>query len=157
MNETYNKIVEDITRIAEMHNMVERVDHGEISKLISTRDYKYPLIYFLNEYVRENADASVVVYKMHILACSSVQNGEGDMLEVQSDMLQILMDICNILQNHKYFRNTYKIVDNIVYFPFFERFDDNITGYRAEVYIQAGLNKNPCQAPFNWNDDINNH
>lgn len=148
MNETYNELVADLKVLANSHKMVAQTEHGQIADLISTSNFKYPLIYFLNEYVQGNNNGSYHIFKMHILAASTMKNGLGDMLEVQSDMLGILQDICSKLQNASVYRNKYAITQDIVYYPFFERFDDNLTGYRAEVYIRVGINKNPCESAF---------
>jgi hypothetical protein len=77
-------------------------------------------------------------------------------MEVLSDMLQVIGDVLSVLLNSDYdtdytdFRHEIRVQENITCEPFTERFDNEVTGWTADVNIVVQFDAAACTSlvPF---------
>ena len=152
-NTTYNKIVKLIQDVCNKHKMVKEFGEGSISDLTTTKDFNYPLTWLVEDSVTQKIGATGIMqegeYKLNLLCMDLVNSDESNRREIQSDSLGILIDIVNYIQTSPTFQNEGLIISrDVMYYPFAERFEDNVTGHRAELYIKFPFSRSYCQSAF---------
>lgn len=152
-NTTYNEIVSLIRSVCTKHKMIHEFGEGDINQLTVTKSFNYPLCYLVEDSVtqrkNEQGDFQMGEFKLNLLCMDLVLSDGSNEREVRSDTLGILIDICNYIQTAPEWRSmSLKISKDISYYPFIERFEDNVAGHRAEIYIQFPFSRSYCQSAF---------
>jgi hypothetical protein len=87
-------------------------------------------------------------FKFYIM--DLVSKDEGNENDVLSDTLQTIGDIVSKLKNgnvpntHIDFENDYRLQEGIVCQPFTERFDNDVSGWVADISIRVSFNYSAC-------------
>lgn len=148
MNYTFNDITNTIKDLCKSHKMVHSFNLGETLKDIDFDDEntspEYPFIYLQPISTTLNEGSMTTTYTM--LVMNLVDAEQGNYNQVQSDMLNIGMDIIYTLMIQY---NDFEIglPINVNYFT--ERFNNEISGVNITFNIESPIDINTCLLPFN--------
>ena len=108
----------------------------------------YPLMHVGTQ--TANYSKNTLNYNFQIIVMDLVSKDERNEEDVLSDMLQVIGDVISRLKNSDYdadydnFRHDIVIQDSIACEPFTERFDNEVTGWTANVSINVDFNASAC-------------
>ena len=159
-NKTYNNVIETLCCIAWRHKFVEQVDSGDIWQVDLEKNTTYPYFHVVPESV--TADETTMTYNFQLIIMDLVEPSESNEQQVQSDTLQILVDIVSAFRNGPQFTNPDDENAEPIYYipggpltmnPFTERFDNAVTGWTLDLGVVVDYVFPNCDSPFEIFDD----
>jgi len=144
-NVTLNNLINLFAEISEANTGIKSHSFGDIWEInIKERNYAVSHLSIENaQYLPNEINYDFKLYVMDL-----VSKDEGNENDVLSDMLQIIGDFISVLKNSQSLNidtNTdYRLQDNINCQPFTERFDDDVTGWVADLSIRVFFDYSAC-------------
>ena len=126
-NKTYNNVIESLLCLAYKHKFVEQVDSGDIWQVDLEKNTTYPYFHLVPE--SATAQDATMTYNFQLIIMDLVEPGLSNEQQVQSDTLQILVDIVSAFRNGKQLTDpsdlesdpVYYIEGDLTFNPFTER------------------------------------
>jgi hypothetical protein len=140
--------------IANAHKFVEQVDSGDIWQVDLEKNTTYPYFHLVTENVQTTQ--SSLIFNFQLIIMDLVEPGLNNEQQVQSDTLQILIDIVSTFRNQGALTSTTAGIDRAEYYiegdftfnPFQERFDNAVTGWTLDLGIHVDYVFPDCNSPF---------
>ena len=156
---TYKYIIDRLKAIAASHKMVKLVGYGQISDISYPETEKapdYPYV-FINP-VSVNLNTNVFSVTVNLIAMTQViedsnskvdaQDKESNILQGQSECMQILNDILAHFQFDMTEDRDMTFSRPVSLTPFVERFQDDVVGATATVTINYAKPMDYCNTPL---------
>jgi hypothetical protein len=149
---SYKEVVNYFQTIAESHLAVKQFQSGVISDIdVQTNTdspTRYPLVFLIHRSGSIDRDGKTV-FRFSLMVMDIAKNQESLEVNRLSDCHDILMDLIS-----KVILTSWKEVDMnlstpIPTTPFVERFNNNLTGWAAEIDVTVKSPLNLCEAAFN--------
>jgi len=144
-NVTLNNLIELFAEISEANVGIKSHSFGDIWEIdVNERNYAVSHLSIENATYSENE----LQYDFKLYVMDLVSKDEGNENDVLSDTLQIIGDFISRLQNARNLdidTNTdYRLQPNINCQPFTERFDDDVSGWVADISIRVFFDYSAC-------------
>ncbi len=141
---TLNQIVKDFRDIATAHKQINFFDYGLLENIASSGDITYPYLYVASDRDPIKNTKSIIFNFTGVLSDLS-HKGQINSLEIESDCIQIVNDICSLLQHPDY---PFKfIADNIRLELFRDKYVDEVTGVLFDFSIEVPVDMDRCAVP----------
>jgi hypothetical protein len=145
-NVTLNNLIDLFAEISAANVGIKSHSFGDIWEIdVTERNYA------VSHLSIENAQylANEIQYDFKLYVMDLVSKDEGNENDVLSDTLQIIGDFVSVLQNSRTINidtNTdYRLQEGITCQPFTERFDDDVSGWVADISIRVFFDYSACQ------------
>ena len=156
---TFNNVIESILCIASKHKFIKQVDSGDIWQVDLEKNTTYPYFHLVTDNVQTTE--SEMIFNFQLVIMDLVEPGLNNEQQVQSDTLQILVDIVSAFKNgtivspieNGEVNPTYYIDGDFTFNPFTERFDNAVTGWTLDLGVQIEYLFPACFDPFEPNED----
>ncbi len=109
----------------------------------------YPLMHVATN--NASFDTNNLTYNFQIIVMDLVSKDESNEENVLSDSLQTIGDVISYIRNDNTmlsnlldFRNNIRIQDSITCEPFTERFDNEVSGWTADISIEVVFESSAC-------------
>jgi hypothetical protein len=127
---------------------VNTITVGDIFEVDLT-EVTYPLMHVATN--NASFDTHNLTYNFQVIVMDLVSKDESNEEYVLADSLQTIGDIISFIRNSTIglpnlddFRNNVRIQDNITCEPFTERFDNEVTGWTADLSIEVVFESSAC-------------
>jgi|TARA_R110000772_G_scaffold95135_1_gene193341 hypothetical protein len=146
-NITLNMLYDMFRSIGNSSLFIQTTTIGDIFEVDLT-ETTYPLLHIGTQ--TAGYTKNELTYSFQFIVMDLVSKDESNEEDVLSDMLQVIGDIISKLKNSDYdtnyeeFRHDIRIQDSISCEPFTERFDNEVTGWTANVSITVNFNASAC-------------
>ncbi len=146
-NVTLNQLYDLFRSIGASNLFIQTTTIGDIFE-VDLVETKYPLLHVGTG--SATYDTNNLTYSFQLLVMDLVKKDESNEEEVLSDMLQVIGDVLSVLLNSDYdndfvdFRHVIQVQQNISCEPFTERFDNEVTGWTANVNITVAFDASAC-------------
>jgi len=149
-NVTLNVLNEIFQNIADRHAMINDYGFGDSWELGALTIEYYPL--FWVTVLPSQMTSNTIVYNFRFIVGDLVHKDESNELEVQSDTIQILWDILNMMRQD-YGQYEFDISPNFSQYnitatPFTEAWDDEISGWYTDIQIVVPRTLGSCDIPL---------
>ena len=154
---TFNNVLDTICCVAFKHAFINQVDYGDIWEVDLEKNTKYP--YFHCVPVNVNTGTSTLTYNFQLIIMDLVEPDQSNEQQVQSDTLQILLDILSLFRNGEITKvgadevPVYYTDGDYTITPFTERFDASVTGWLMDFDVIVDNPYPACNVPLK--DDLN--
>jgi hypothetical protein len=150
MNFTLNQIVKTLENIADRHKLINSFDHGDLWEA-SKDSIQYPYMFAVQINPVTTTEREVLL-KFSLLFMDLVKQGEentgsGNETEVQSDQLQIALDVRAELMKPSY-EDSFRVDFNSNIEMFTERFNDLVSGCKMDLTFRITDLKDRCAIPI---------
>jgi len=150
-NITYNQYIDIFEDIQYRHPQINDFYTGDIKKLGDDKELKYPVlcVYPLATTLEVGQDnyLTVKVNSFNIVVGDIVQKDESNQTDILSDCEQIIMDIISEINQDRFYKeNGISITVNDIN-PFFERYDDVLSGWVVNINLKSRFHYKPCTSP----------
>tara|TARA_Y100001938_G_C7880587_1_gene324801 strand:- start:72 stop:569 length:498 start_codon:yes stop_codon:yes gene_type:complete len=152
-NATLEQLYNLFRHIGAKHLLIQTTTVGDIFEvdLVKTT---YPLLHVATN--TATYSSGQLEYTFQLIVMDLVSKDESNEEEVLSDMLQVIGDVLSVLFNSDFdtdytdFRHEIRVQENITCEPFTERFDNEVTGWTADVNIVVQFDASACtgSVPF---------
>ena len=151
---TYNNVLESLLCMASRHKFIEQVDAGDIWQVDLEKNTSYPYFHVVTDNV-QTQDAQMI-FNFQLIIMDLVEPGLNNEQQVQSDTLQILVDIVSAFKNGTIMspiqngevNPTYYVDGDFTFNPFTERFDNAVTGWTLDLGVHIDYLFPACVDPF---------
>ena len=146
-NVTLNMLYDMFRSIGTDSLFIKTTTIGDVFEVDLTKT-TYPLMHVGTQ--TANYTKNTLGYSFQIIVMDLVSKDECNEEDVLSDMLQVIGDVISKLKNSDFntdyenFRHDIRIQDSISCEPFTERFDNEVTGWTANVSINVDFNASAC-------------
>jgi len=158
MKTTINQLVRELKEIADSHLQINDFFWGDFGKAASRNDLKYPLMccYYPNGSMLNNMTPInlIVVIADKIDKGNNEANSNpalGNLTEVESDTLQVVRDVHNVLNKSKRWQSLVRIQSATVN-KFIERGQDETAGHYATISLFIKDSTSICNLPMEGYD-----
>ena len=159
---TFNNVIETLLCIAWKHKFVEQVDSGDIWAVDLEKNTTYPYFHLVTDNVQ--TEDTEMVFNFQLIIMDLVEPSQSNQQQVQSDTLQILLDIVNEFKNGSMLKDQaqegwedalpeYYIKGDFIFNPFTERFDNAVTGWTLDFGVYVQYDFPACDSPFIETED----
>jgi hypothetical protein len=131
--QTFNQVIGTFKYIAENHPVLKHGSwgFGDISQIDGKENIIYPLMWVAPAPSFISGD--YLKLRFNVLVMDLVQHSRENENDVTSDTLQILQDVTNYFKNNEC--RYYEVDSDIPVENFYERFNDSVAGWRAELTL----------------------
>jgi hypothetical protein len=154
---TFNNVIDTLCCIGFKHAFVNQVGYGDIWEIDIEKNVLYPYFHVVPTTV--STDVTNLQYNFQLIIMDLVEPDESNEQQVQSDTLQILLDIISLFRNG----NITKVdeAERPVYYsegeytlqPFTERFDNAVTGWMVDFTVMVDNPFPACNVPLKDNNN----
>lgn len=144
-----NQIIKAGNNFANAHGQVSFFGAGQIQDFATSGTTTYPVMWMDVE--PSNQSDGVVNTIVRVYFMDRLLKGQGNLMEVLSDMQQVALDLVAHFKSPTYFPQSTSFLDSssITYTPIYEAFqDDEIAGWYFDIVIKGEFLENRCQIPF---------
>jgi hypothetical protein len=153
---TFNNVIDTICCVAFKHAFVHQVDYGDIWEVNLEKDVLFPYFHCVPQTVE--TDVSTLKYNFQLIIMDLVEPDKSNEQQVQSDTLQILLDIISLFRNGDITKSsadeipTYYAEGEYTLTPFTERFDNAVTGWMIDFAVHVDNPFPACNVPLKDSD-----
>ena len=152
-NATLEQLYNLFKDIGTQHLFIQTTTIGDIFE-VDLVETTYPLMHVSTN--TATFTSGQIEYTFQVVVMDLVNKDENNEEEVLSDMLQVIGDVLSVLLNSDFdtnytdFRHEIRIEESITCEPFTERFDNEVTGWTADVNIVVQFDAAACTSlvPF---------
>jgi hypothetical protein len=141
---TLSNLISKIKSLSENHPMIKTFGEGDIYDYVDNGgEIQYPVLWVViqpSNYNRGNMN-----YNLLLLFADLLIEDKSNVLQVQSDELQVAIDLISKLKLDSTYN--FNVSDNVSIEFFEERFDDFTAGVTANIQVNAPLPLDYCQIP----------
>ena len=170
-NKTYNNVINTLCRLGEYHEQISTVSVGDIFDINLEKMEKMPLLHINPTSVATGE--SELVYNFQLFICDLVSekndwqtyqpaqltkllDTKTNEQEVWNQTLEIATDFIGMLRHSKYQSQAMDDINVPIYFssvgetlePFTERFDNEVSGWSADIDVTVINHYNACNNPY---------
>ena len=139
INYTLTNLTTDLRDFAENHSQIYEFGFGNISN-ISTKDTNYILMWIIPSTSTSHGAQFLMSFDVYILDLE--KQDHSNLETIMNETLLVMNDLDN------YFKHStsieYQLYNDLIYEPFSFRFDDVLTGYKANIQLELTDSGNPC-------------
>lgn len=140
---TWNNIITAFNNIADNHLQINTFGYGEFPDIATSGDIVYPMMFVAP--AEAQVRGKVLRLKFEMLFLDIPKKGDVDVVEIESDQLQIAQDVISLLQHQDY---EWKfITDSLKLDRFRNRYDDDLSGWVLDVFLDVENGKDICAVP----------
>jgi len=143
---TYNQILDRIKTIADNHRQISTFGQGDVWEIATSGTINYPLFWVVTKGSRIRRGE--IGYEFQFLAMDMVRKDEENENDVLNDTLQIITDMISKLKMGKFAGIDLKFSDEIKFESFTERFDEQVSGWLADLTVWTDWNWDSCAIPL---------
>ena len=143
-NVTLSNIIKLYEDIANANTYIQDVTFGDIFE-IDLKETNYALSHLSIENARFTNHE--LTYSLSLYVMDLVSPDEGNENDVLSDTLQVIGDFISQFKHSTAFgdmENDYRFSDDVPCTPFTERFDNDVSGWRADFEVIVSFNASAC-------------
>jgi len=146
-NVTLDNLYTALRRAGQLNIQIADITVGDIFE-VDLNETTYPLMHIATE--SAVYDTGNLTYNFQIIVMDLVSKDESNEEQVLSDMLQVIGDVISHVKNSDLittmtdYRNNVRIQDNVTCEPFTERFDNEVTGWTANIGIEVFFDSSAC-------------
>tara|TARA_R100001443_G_scaffold2640_5_gene8662 strand:+ start:4931 stop:5413 length:483 start_codon:yes stop_codon:yes gene_type:complete len=143
-NATLLNIIKLYEDIASANSYIHNATFGDIFE-IDLNETDYALSHLSIE--SANYTNHELTYSLRLYVMDLVSKDEGNENDVLSDTLQVIGDFISQFKHSTSFGDTeqdYRMNDNVSCTPFTERFDNEVSGWSADISITVSFNASAC-------------
>ena len=147
---TYNQIVKKFEDIITANKFIKTFVAGDIYEMdLTETTYMYAHL-SIESATFDNAQ---LTYSFRLYVMDIVNKDEGNENDVLSDTLQVINDVISEFRNGSSTfgletMQDYEIQDTISCSPFTERFDNEVSGWSADIDVTVINHYNACNNPY---------
>jgi|TARA_R100001163_G_scaffold19018_1_gene16814 hypothetical protein len=147
---TYNQILKKFEDVITANKFIKTFVAGDIYEIdLTETTYMYAHL-SIESATFDNAQ---LTYSFRLYVMDIVNKDEGNENEVLSDTLQVINDVINEFRNGSSTfglatMQNYDIQDTISCSPFTERFDNEVSGWSADIDVTVINHYNACNNPY---------
>ena len=147
---TYNQIVKKFEDIITANKFIKTFVAGDIYEIdLTETTYMYAHL-SIESATFDNAQ---LTYSFRLYVMDIVNKDEGNENDVLSDTLQVINDVISEFRNGSSTfglenMQDYEIQDTISCSPFTERFDNEVSGWSADIDVTVINHYNACNNPY---------
>ena len=146
-NVTLTNLYDAFKRAGQLIPQIADITIGDIFE-VDLNETTYPLMHIATE--SATYDTGNLTYNFQIIVMDLVSKDESNEEQVLSDMLQVIGDVISHVKNSDLittmtdYRNNVRIQENVTCEPFTERFDNEVTGWTANIGIEVFFDSSAC-------------
>tara|TARA_R100000655_G_scaffold1600_4_gene6050 strand:- start:8436 stop:8936 length:501 start_codon:yes stop_codon:yes gene_type:complete len=150
-NATLEQLYNLFRSIGREHFFIQTTTIGDIFE-VDLVETTYPLMHVSTN--TATFSSGQIEHSFQVVVMDLVNKDENNEEEVLSDMLQVIGDVLSVLLNSDYdtdytdFRHEIRIQENITCEPFTERFDNEVTGWTADINIVVAFDATACAGGY---------
>ena len=147
-NVTLKMLYEVFEEAFNLEPQLNTITFGDIFEVDLAKNSIYPIMHVSTD--TASYDTGSLTYSFQIIVMDLVNKDENNEHDVLSDMLEVIGNIISHIRNSALvsevddFRNTIRLQDSISCEPFTERFDNEVTGWTANISIEVEFNASAC-------------
>ena len=147
-NVTLKMLYEVFQEAFTLEPQLNTITFGDIFEVDLAKNSIYPIMHVSTD--TASYDTGSLTYSFQIIVMDLVNKDENNEHDVLSDMLEVIGNIISHIRNSALvsevddFRNTIRLQDSISCEPFTERFDNEVTGWTANISIEVEFNASAC-------------
>ena len=145
MNYTLNNIKEKLQQFATDHLQVNEFALKDPLELLNASESRFPAVVCL--FRPSNIQGNYVFLNIDLLFMDLVHKDLSNELDVLSDQLLIALD-CRAYLNNPLNDEFFTIMDNANLQPFYEKSDNEVTGWQMSLQFKIIDLKDRCQIPL---------
>ena len=138
---TKNILYQYFKDFADNHLQIKDFGYGDLWEISSSQATQYPLFWVSPQ--PSNISGNEISYNFNILIGDRLEDGDGNKVEVESDTLQIGLDLLATLNLH----TELDLEKSNTLTPFIHDFKDRIAGHLISLSVMAPFNYNECAVP----------
>ena len=138
---TKNILYKYFKDFADNHLQIKDFGYGDLWEISSSQATQYPLFWVSPQ--PSNISGNEISYNFNILIGDRLEDGDGNKVEVESDTLQIGLDLLATLNLH----TELDLEKSNTLTPFIHDFKDRIAGHLISLSVMAPFNYNECAVP----------
>lgn len=147
-NVTLKMLYEVFEEAFKLEPQLNTITFGDIFEVDLAKNSIYPIMHVSTD--TASYDTGSLTYSFQIIVMDLVNKDENNEHDVLSDTLEVIGNIISHIRNSALvsevddFRNTIRLQDSISCEPFTERFDNEVTGWTANISIEVEFNASAC-------------
>ena len=147
-NVTLKMLYEVFEEAFKLEPQLNTITFGDIFEVDLAKNSIYPIMHVSTD--TASYDTGSLTYSFQIIVMDLVNKNENNEHDVLSDTLEVIGNIISHIRNSALvsevddFRNTIRLQDSISCEPFTERFDNEVTGWTANISIEVEFNASAC-------------
>lgn len=147
-NVTLKMLYEVFEEAKKLEPQLNTITFGDIFEVDLAKNSIYPIMHVSTD--TASYDTGSLTYSFQIIVMDLVNKNENNEHDVLSDTLEVIGNIISHIRNSALvsevddFRNTIRLQDSISCEPFTERFDNEVTGWTANISIEVEFNASAC-------------
>lgn len=147
-NVTLKMLYEVFEEAFALEPQLTTITFGDIFEVDLAKNSIYPIMHVSTD--TASYDTGSLTYSFQVIVMDLVNKDENNEHDVLSDMLEVIGNIISHIRNSALvsevddFRNTIRLQDSISCEPFTERFDNEVTGWTANISIEVEFNASAC-------------
>ena len=147
-NVTLKMLYEVFEEAFNLEPQLNTITFGDIFEVDLAKNSIYPIMHVSTD--TASYDTGSLTYSFQVIVMDLVNKDENNEHDVLSDMLEVIGNIISHIRNSALvsevddFRNTIRLQDSISCEPFTERFDNEVTGWTANISIEVEFNASAC-------------
>jgi len=158
MKLTINQLVRELKEVADKHLQINDFFWGDFAKASARNDLKYPLMccYYPNGSLLDNMtpiNLIIVIADKQDKANNEANDNpaQGNLTEVESDTVQVLRDVYNIINKSRRWQRLVRI-NSATMNKFIERGKDETAGHFATISLYLKDSSSICEIPIEGYD-----
>ena len=147
-NVTLKYLYDVFRNLGNNHKLINTTTIGDIFE-VDLVETTYPLFHIATD--NAQFDTHQLTYNFQLILMDLVSKDESNEEYVLTDMLEVIGDIISQFKNSDFAtsvrgdeRNEIRIQDSITCEPFTERFDNEVTGWTANIAITVAFDASAC-------------
>ena len=147
-NVTLKMLYEVFEEAFSLEPQLTTITFGDIFEVDLAKNSIYPIMHVSTD--TASYDTGSLTYSFQLIVMDLVNKDENNEHDVLSDTLEVIGNIISHIRNSALvsevddFRNTIRLQDSISCEPFTERFDNEVTGWTANISIEVEFNASAC-------------
>jgi hypothetical protein len=138
---TKNILYQYFKDFADNHLQIKDYGYGDLWEISSSTATTYPLFWVSPQ--PSNISGNEITYNFNVLIGDRLEDGDANKIEVESDTLQIGLDLLATLNLH----TELDLDKSNTLTPFIHDFKDRIAGHLITLSVSAPFNYNECAVP----------
>ncbi len=140
---TKNTIHKFFSDFAENHTQIKSFGYGDLWEISASEGQKYPLLWACPQ--PSTISGNEIFYTYKILVADRVLDGRTNAVEVESDTMQICLDLLAALDDQS--GEDWAVSDSATIEPFREEEKDRIDGHSFDTSLVVPFDYDQCQIP----------